>query len=145
MSIVAARLASLTSPLADSQLATRAKEILAELTIPKTITRPVIEHYLRKAFRTGAWRALAPETRALLLVSSRILNAVKSPILASLLRRVFTEIELFTFRGRALFTGIILAFRNFTSRALEILRDVAKILFLGVSYLNSPTMYRVHG
>jgi len=143
MSIVAARLASLASPLADQRLAERAKEILIDMVLPREIGRALIQRYLRKAFRTGAWRTLAPEARALLLVASRTLSTVRSPTLATLLKRIFVEIELLTFRGRALFTGIILAFKNFASRALEIVRDVTKVLFLGVSYLNTSTLYRV--
>ncbi len=144
MSLIAVELASLQSLFADLDVVERAKRMLAKLVLPKKITREVVLLYIRKAFRTGAWRTLSPEARALLL-ASRILTQVRSPILDSLLRRIFVEIELSTFRGKALFTGIILAFKNFASRVREILRDVTKILFLGVSYLNNPPMYRVHG
>ena len=145
MSLVAAELASLASPFADLGIVERAKRVLAKIVLPTRITRQVILLYIRKAFRTGVWRTLSPEARALLLLSSRIISVVKSRTLDSILRHIFVEIELHTFRGKALFTGIILAFRNLASKVSEILRDITAILFLGISYLNNPLMYRAHG
>ena len=143
MSIVVMELASRSNTLSES-IATRVKEILAEISLPKRITGIVVEKYIRKAMRLGIWRRLSIETRALLLALRRW-GSVKSPTLLSILRRVFLEIELCTFRGKALFFGILLSLKNSMNRLQNLVKSVAKILILGISYLNNPPIYRVYG
>ena len=143
MSIVAMELASLSNALSTS-LAERAKEILAKIILPEKISGSIVEKYIRKAMRLGVWRRLPLETRALLCIL-RKWKSIRSPILTSILHGIFLEIELCTLRGKALFYGIILALKNPLNKLLELLRKPVQLLVAGLSYLNNPPIYRVHG
>jgi hypothetical protein len=118
-----------------------AKRAVAEHLVPKVITGVIVERYVRKALRHSAWSKLPLVTRALLL-ASRKLSIVKSPALREILRRVFVEIELYTLRGRAAFYGALLALRQ---GLVEALRDLKRLITLGIGYLNLPLMWRVLG
>jgi len=144
MSLLIARLAEVGMETIGGSIADRAKDLLAKLLLPREISGKIIDRYIRKALRTNSWRALKPENRALLLALRRW-RSIKSPTLKSILYRVFLEIELHTLRGKALFYGIILAMKNYIHRLEEILRDMAKLLAIGISYLNNPPIYRVYG
>jgi hypothetical protein len=121
-----------------------ARKLLADLIIPRRITGEVVDKYFRKAIRVGVWRRFSSERRALLYLS-RFLGVIKSPVLRSILIEIFLEIELYTIRGRALFYGILVSLRSHLYRLREILRDVSKLLVIGLSYLHNPPMYRVYG
>ena len=126
-----------------AHLAEHAKELLARIVLPKRIGGSTVERYVRKATRLGIWRRLPPETRALLLILRRW-GLIRSPTLVSILRRVFLEIELCTLRGKALFYGIVLSLRDSMAKLRDLIRNVTKLLILGLSYLNRPTMYRAY-
>ena len=123
----------------------RAKEILTHILIPEHIDSKLISYYyLRKALRVGAWRSLSREARALLIVASRVsLKTVKSRVLKEVLKSVFLEIELHTLKGKALLYGILTQLRRGVSKLVDILKDVTKLLCLGISYLNNPLAYKV--
>jgi len=144
MSLLIARLAEVGVETIGGSIASRARELLARLLLPREISGEIVDRYIRKALRTNSWRILRPENRALLL-ALRKWGFIKSPTLKSILYRIFLEIELYTLKGKALFYGIIIAMKNYMHRLEEILRDVAKLLAIGISYLNNPPMYRVYG
>jgi len=114
--------------------------LLAKLLLPGEVSGKIVDKYIRKALRTNSWRTLKPENRALLL-ALRKWRSIKSPTLKSILYRVFLEIELHTLRGKALLYGIIPAMKNYMHRLEEILRDTAKLLVIGISYLSNPPIY----
>jgi len=128
----------------EESIAGKARRLLSELLLPREISGKIVDRYIRKALRTNSWRTLKPENRALLLALRRW-RSIKSPTLKSILYRIFLEIELHTLRGRALFYGIILVMRSYIHRLEEILKDVAKLLAIGISYLNNPPIYRIYG
>lgn len=115
---------------------------LAKIVVPKRITREHISKYVRKAFRTGAWKFLAKEARALLLVSSRTVNTVKSYVLYSILKEIFIKIELTSLRGKALYYGLLLLSKRLGSVAKALKQGYLALLFTGISYLNNPPMFR---
>ena len=122
----------------------RARELLTLILIPQRINSHVINYYLRKALRVGAWRGLSREARALLIVASRVgLKSVRSQILREVLRRIFLEIELHTLKGKALLYGILIQLRRGVSKLVDMLGELTKILCIGISYLNNPPAYRV--
>lgn len=96
----------------------------------------------RKALRLGLWGFLEPEKRALILVLRRWVGRVKSPVLIKILEEIYVEIELNTFRGRALFYGVLVALR---SGLLEVLESLKFLLYLGISYLSNPPLFRFLG
>jgi len=144
MSLLVARLAEVGMEIIGGSIVDGAKDLLAKLLLPREISGKIVDRYIRKALRTNSWRVLRLENRALLLALRRW-RSIKSPTLKSILYRVFLEIELHTLRGKALFYGIIIAMKNYIHRLEEILRDMAKLLAIGISYLNNPPMYRVYG
>ena len=118
-----------------------ARSVVAEYLLPGLITRDVVQHYVRKALRVGAWGRLRRESRALLL-AVRFLPIIKSPVLNSILRGVFLDIELYTVRGRAVFYGVLVALRQ---GLLSALGNLKRLTTLGISYLNLPLTWRVLG
>ncbi|MEM1831002.1 MAG: hypothetical protein QXJ97_05675, partial [Desulfurococcaceae archaeon] len=101
--------------------------------------------YVRKAIRTGAWRSLKPESRALLLALRSWRKPVKSRVLRSILLRILVEIELYTTRGKALFYGILEAMRKARELLVDLPGNISRIIVLGIQYMNLPLIYRVHG
>lgn len=118
-------------------------EKLSSLILPRIITGRVIEDYIRRAIRSGVWRRLGAERRALLMVASRW-GVIKSCVLKQILREIFIEIEIHTLRGRAILYGIIVALKS-TLNPREILNSVSRLLAIGISYLNNPPAYRFYG
>jgi len=87
------------------------------------------------------WYKLKQESRALLIASKSLL-VVKSPVLKNILRGIFLEIELCTLRGKAVFYGVLVALRQ---GLIEALGNFKRLITLGVSYLNLPELWRVLG
>ncbi len=114
---------------------------LREAVDPGVIDRAVVERYIRKAVRTGAWRSLSCESRSLLL-ASRFLSKVRSPVLKNIILDIMASIELYTIRGRAIFYGVLLALKQGLVNALSNLR---RIITLGIGYLNLPDLWRTLG
>ena len=118
-----------------------ARNIVSRFLIPSRVTRDVIVYYIRKALRSNVWWRLKLESRVLLL-ASRFLSVIKSSTLLSILREIFLEIELNTLRGKAVFYGVLVALRQ---GLIETLKDLKKLITLGISYLNLPLMWRIFG
>jgi len=118
-----------------------AKRTVSRFLVPVRVTGETVDHYFRKALRSNAWWKLRRESRAL-LYASRALRVVKSPVLLSILRELFLEIELSTLRGKAVYYGVLVALRQGLREALG---DLKKLITLGVGYLNLPLMWRVLG
>jgi hypothetical protein len=109
------------------------------------ITGGVVSYYLRKSLRNNSWRLLPLYSRALLLALSKWGGVVKSRILREILIEVFTEIEVYSFRGRALLYGVIVAMARARELLGDILGNVRRLLTLGIQYLHQPLLYRVFG
>jgi len=144
MTTLMAGLAELAGEGPGQHVVLKAKELLTKILLPKKVTGNIVDRYVKKALRTGAWRSLKQENRAILIVA-RKWGVIKSPILKSILYRIFLEIELHTIRGKALFYGIILTIKGTIYRLHELLKDLSKLLALGLFYLNNPPMYRIYG
>ncbi len=119
-----------------------ARSLVAKHLVPASIDKDVLERYMRKALRNGAWRRLPRESRLLLWAAAKHLRRVKSPVLRDVLRRILLEIELSTLKGRAVFYGALLALRQGLTQALN---NLKRLITLGVSYLNLPSMWRMLG
>ena len=144
MAVIAACLAELAGKGLGRQVVERAKGLLAKLILPREVTKQVVERYIRKAMQIHIWHRLGREERALLIVVRRF-NLVRSPVLRSVLHRIFLEIEMFTVRGKALFYGIIISMQSYMHRVSEEHKNVSHLLATGISYLNNPPMYRIYG
>lgn len=110
-----------------------------------SITGGVVSYYLRKSLRNNSWRLLPRYSRALLLALSKWSGVVKSRILREILIKVFTEIEVYSFRGRALLYGVIVAMARARELLGDILGNAKRLLTLGIQYLHQPLLYRVFG
>jgi len=134
---------SLATP-TPANVGSEALEVFNRIALPEYITGELISRYVRRAIRLGIWRRLKPESRALLLVARRF-TVLRSPTVTSVVRGVLLEIEVQTLRGRALLYGVLVALRDPLLRLAGVLGDVAKLLVLGISYLNNPPMFRFYG
>jgi len=114
---------------------------LREAVDPGIIDKAIIERYIRKAVRTGAWRSLSYESRSLLL-ASRFLPRVRSPVLKNIILDIMASIELYTIRGKAVFYGALVALKQGLASVLSNLR---RIITLGIAYLNLPDLWRILG
>jgi hypothetical protein len=130
---------------AGSELVEKAKEVLLSIVAPDNISRAVVEKLFRKALRVGAWSSLKPEQKALILALRKWRGVVRSRNLLEVVKRIFLEVELFTFRGRALLYGVAIAIKNGVNVAKDVLNNTGYILATGVMYLNNPPMLRVYG
>ena len=144
MTIIASQLAELIRRGPGRQVVEEAKGLLAQIILPRRITGRVIEKYIRKALIVRAWHRLGAEERALLILTRR-LPRVKSPVLTSVLRRILLKIEMLTVRGQALFYGIILTMQSTLGRILRPLINIPRLLAIGISYLNNPPHMRIYG
>lgn len=130
-------------------LASHAKRALASLVLPKKYSPHVVERMFRRAVAHRVWFKLRLEVRALILALKRWNREVRSRVLRGILDEVYLEIEMATTRGRALFYGAVIALKNGFLDALKMVsvaRDsIQKLLYLGISYLNSPPIYRIYG
>lgn len=105
----------------------------------------IISYYFRKAIRTGVWRKLRGESRALLLAVSKWGGVIKSNTLRSILIDLLTEIEISSFKGKALLYGVIVAFNHARELLSNPVRSITRLLTLGIQYLNLPCVFRVYG
>jgi len=123
-----------------------AKKLLEEVSIPKTISSAVVKRYFRKALRCGVWRNLKAEQKALLLVLKMWRGSVRSKTLQEIVKNIFLEIELSTFRGKALLFGVAIAIKKKLYKTISNpLKNIGYILATGIMYLNNPPIYRIYG
>ena len=144
MTILEAGLAELAGEELGQQITEEAKEILAQIILPKEITRQTIEKYIRKAIQIHAWHHLKRLDKAILTLT-RKLPKIKSPTLKTILQKILLQIELHTTRGKALYYGIIITMKNTIRKLHELLRNVPRLLTIGLFYLNNPPIYRIYG
>jgi len=104
-----------------------------------------VRSYIRKAICVGIWKSLKSESRASLLVASRVLRVVRSQVLRALLQGIFLEVELSTIRGRAFLFGLLTTLKDSFERVENILADLTKLLAIGIFYLSNPPVFRVYG
>ena len=144
MTVLEADLAELAGEGLGQQITEKAKELLAQIILPKEITRQTIEKYIRKAIQIHAWHHLKRLDKAILILT-RKLPKIKSPTLKTVLRKILLQIELHTIRGKALFYGIIISMHSTMHKLQELLRNVSRLLTIGLFYLNNPLIYRIYG
>jgi len=135
-------LADMTAYLHDASdsLKEEASRLSTELLFPGILTGEIIEKSFRKALRNGAWRLLSSLEKELILISRRW-SIFRSSFITSVLKRILMEIELQSFKGKAIFFGALILI----SKGMRSLKNIAQdyILFLGSSYLNSPSFMRL--
>ena len=144
MTILEAGLAELAGEGLGQQITKEAKDLLAQIILPQEITRQTIEKYIRKAIQIHAWYHLKRLDKAILTLT-RKLPKIKSPTLKTILQKIFLQIELHTTRGKALFYGIIISMSNTMHKLHELLKNIPRLLTIGLFYLNNPPIYRVYG
>ena len=144
MTILEAGLAELAGEELGQQITEKAKELLAQIILPQEITRQTIEKYIRKAIQIRAWHHLKRLDKAILTLT-RKLPKIKSPTLKTILQKILLQIELHTTRGKALFYGIIISMRNTMHKLHELLKNIPRLLTIGLFYLNNPPIYRIYG
>ncbi|MEM2008690.1 MAG: hypothetical protein QXK50_05885 [Ignisphaera sp.] len=141
-----ARLAEMSSKGLENRLVEHVKSLMTKvIALSFDSVGGTVKTYIRKAVRTGAWRSLKPESRALLLALRSWKRSVKSLVLRSILTRIFVEIELHTTRGKAIFYGILEAMRGAREILSDLSRNLSKIIAMGIQYMNLPLLYRIHG
>lgn len=145
MSTLLTRLMRLAENNPAQPLSEKAKKILTKIALPQKINAETINKYIRKAHRTGAWRNLKQENKALLIALRKWKNTIKSRTLTTILHKILLQIELHTLRGQALYYGIIIALKNSIHKLKELIKNTTRLLVIGISYLNSPPMYRIYG
>ena len=134
-------LAKLLESDSDKGVLDKAREMLAELLLPRRITGKVVAKYVRKAQRIGAWRALSMEGRALLLVA-RLWGEIKSPLIRRIIYNLLVEVELHTTRGKAVFHGLLIQLKRIAMGIRKVALDLKMLLVEGLSYMNRPLLYR---
>lgn len=115
---------------------------LEDALLPRVIDGTVARRYARKAVRTGVWRHLSAESRALLRALSAWRGVVRSPVLRAAVGGILLRVELATLRGRALLFGLAVTARSGLRGAL---RSAETLLCLGISYLSNPPAFRLLG
>ncbi len=145
MTIIAAGLAKLLGEGLGQRVVLEARRLAASIILPKRITGSVVNRYFRKALQTGAWRSLTPQARALLYLARRWRGVFKSRFINGVLKELLLDIELYTVGGRALFYGVVVALKNKLFSLGGSVWSRARLLFLGLQYLNNPLIYRVYG
>ena len=108
------------------------------------MTRQVIEKYIRKAFQIRAWHHLTRLDKSILILT-RKLPRIKSPVLKTVLKKILLKIELHTIRGKAILYGIIISMHKTINKLQELLKNISLLLTIGLFYLNNPTIYRIYG
>ncbi len=145
MTLLATGLAKAAGEGPGQSITQKAKQLLAQILLPKTITPQAIEKYFRKALRTKAWYTLKPETKALILALRKWKHQIKSQTLTQTLKGILTHIELHTLKGKAIYYGIILTLKNTKTRLAELLKNTTQLLITGIFYLNNPPTLRIYG
>ena len=149
MTTLLAGLATLAGEGPGHQALEAAKQLVADLLVPRRVSGPTVDKYFRKAIRTGAHRNLPKEAMALLYILRRWQRRIISTQLLTVLRNIFLQIELHTTRGQALLYGTLLAMKNPLHQITGLLENAAKhiaqLIYLGLSYLNNPPIYRIYG
>lgn len=145
MTIIIQGLANLIIEHEGEEPSTHILNLLKKIVLPKQITRSIVVKYIRKAICNRSWYKLKLEEKVLLKLTSQVIVKVKSPVLKKILEDIFIKIELASIKGQALYYGLLIALKNRLFEIKNLLSNVKKILFIGISYLNNPPWYRVYG
>lgn len=140
------KLASLSIKGADEKLLVEIKRRLTRLYDSDVFfTGGVVNTYVRKAIRHGAWRTMSWESRALLLALRSWKGVIRSRTLREILSWIYLEIDLHTMRGKAILYGYIIALNKARELLIDIVANLSKLVILGVMYLNLPLLHRIYG
>ncbi|MDW8011273.1 MAG: hypothetical protein RMH84_06765, partial [Sulfolobales archaeon] len=110
--------------------------------LPKELSSGIVRRYIYKAIRLGVWRYLKPESRALLKALTSWRGIIRSESLKNAVKELLIHIELNTTKGKSLLYGALIALR---SGLIDMLNSTTKLLYLGISYLNNPPIFRYLG
>ncbi len=114
-----------------------------EFVMPKVISKDLIASYIRKALRNKVWFLLSPYQRALLkAITLSSIKVVKGKALRELITEILVFIERHTLRGRALWYGLLIALSRYRQVLQDWLLKAESILYLGISYLSNPPIFR---
>lgn len=144
MTIIVAGLAEKMEEGLGQHVVEKAKALVASIILPREITGRIIEKYIRKAILNRTWYTFPRETKILLMLTKR-LPRIKSPVLAKILGEIFLKIDLATTRGKAYLYGVIIAMQNTLHGLEELLKNTKRLLTIGIFYLNNPLHYRIYG
>lgn len=120
------------------------EKLIMEKFLSDNITPRMIERYIRKALQSRVWYYLSQVDKAILILTRRLLR-IKSPVLKQVLKKIFLKIELYTIRGKALFYGLLIAMVNPLYRLEEVIHNIKRVIILGIQYLNNSPIYRIYG
>ena len=116
--------------------------------------RPIItSQYVRRvkiiALRNGRWFKLHPSEQAIINLTIKTLNYIKSSILIQILLKIFDKISSkITYIYKVYFIGLKMlkkkleTARKIGYRKVSKLKDINYIIYLGTWYLNTPICYR---
>lgn len=117
-------------------------------TIPP-ITNKMINRALKIALRTGKYFKLPPVEKAILWLSAKIVKVVKNPTLREILLNIFEKInEKLTLKIKAYMIGVQIAqtiintAKKIGYKNIKTLLKPDYIFYLGISYLNTPTIWK---
>ena len=112
--------------------------------------RPIItSQHIRRvkiiALRNGRWFKLHPGERAIINLTIKILNYIRSELLIKILLKIFDKISLkISYIYKAYWIGVkILEKKLETARKIgRLKKDIKYIIYLGIWYLSTPIYYR---
>jgi len=117
---------------------------------PHTLTPEIISATYKRALRTGKYWKLRPEERVILRLSARILSKIKSKTLKEILLKIIEKISPKLARKiKAIEIGFEILKKRVEqalmlgyTKAKEWLKDTNYAFYLGISYLNTPPIYK---
>ena len=117
--------------------------------------RPIItSQHIRRvkiiALRNGRWFKLHPGERAIINLTIKILNYIRSELLIKILLKIFDKISpKISYIYKAYWIGVKMLEKKLeTARKIgyrkigRLKKDIKYIIYLGIWYLNTPIYYR---
>ena len=114
------------------------------------LTPELLSSLYKRALRTGKYWKLRPEERAVLKLSARILSRIKSQTLKEILLKIIEKISPklakkikaieigFEILKKRVEQALMLGY----TKATKWLKDTNYAFYLGISYLNTPPIYK---
>mgnify|MGYP000103039490 CR=1 FL=1 len=114
------------------------------------IRRETLIKAKRIALRSGKWFKLSPIERLLITLSIKTLKKIRSRILKSIILKILEKISPnFVFKLKVIQIGLEIVKKRIEQatmlgyrRVEELATDINYIMYLGHSYMNTPSIYR---
>jgi len=133
----------------DQEIHEQVMDLLSKIILPRQFNKAVLKRYFRRALNNGAWYRLSKVERSLLWLTIRIIDKIKSPILYNSIKKILLNIEMNTFRAKALYHGLIIYMHRIANKInitiKEILSNIKTIFYLGLDHINNPQIYKIYG